>query len=128
MKEVLYKKIGRKYIPVVVEFDRDILNVGQFRLHYCYAKGAGMYAYDVTPDTAGFVAAAMIARKAMEEMMGEAAKATPSKGGRPYTKKEQETIKEFRERMGGMFPDWWTHTSPWDIAEAGINAVRNYKP
>jgi len=128
MKETLYKKVGRKYVPFAMEYDRDVLRVGQFRLHYCYANGAGMYAYDVTPDTAGFVAAAMIAQKAMEEKMAEAAKMTPNKGSRPYTKTELATIDEFRERMGGMFPTWWTQTSAWDIAKTGIDTVRNYKP
>lgn len=71
------------------------MNVGTFRLTYCYSDGGKRYWYGVTPDTTGFVAAAMVAHEAME-----AAIIDSTKGKR------------------------WA----WDIAEAGINAVRKFKP
>lgn len=125
----LYEKIGRKYVPVQIDYDRDTLKCGQFRLHYAYEDGAGMYFYDVTPDTAGFVAAAMIAHKAIEQAIRDATPANP----RPldYTKKQLAIINRYRAEMieaGGLFPQWWQHTSSWDIAKAGIDAVRNFKP
>lgn len=128
--ETLYKKVGRKYVPVRIEFDRDTLPAGCFRLHYAYENGAGMYFYDVKPDTAGFVAASMIAHKAMEQAIRDAAPAKHTALKR-YTKKQLAIIKRYRAEMveaGGLLPDWWMHTSPWDIADAGINAVKNFKP
>jgi hypothetical protein len=128
--ETLYKKIGRKYVPVRVEFDRDTLAAGCFRLHYAYENGAGMYFYDVKPDTAGFVAAAMIAHKAMEQAISDASKPR-AMDPTPYTKKQTEIIERYRKEImeaGGMFPTWWQHASTWDIAEAGIDAVRNFNP
>lgn len=130
--KTLYEKIGRKYVPYAIEWkDKDTLKTGQFRLHYAYQDGGGMYSYDVQPDTAGFVAAAMIAHKAIENAIAEAAKPTPQVTTIPYTKKQLEIINRFREEMmqaGGLFPDWWGNTRPWDIADAAIKAVREYKP
>jgi hypothetical protein len=126
----LYEKQGRKYVPVQIDCDRDTLKCGQFRLHYAYEDGAGMYFYDVTPDTAGFVAAAMIAHKAMEKAIEEASKPRPM-NPMPYTKKQQEIIKRYRQEImdaGGGLPSWWQHASTWDIADAGIEAVRRFKP
>ena len=129
--ETLYKKVGRKYVPHSIEWSsNDHLKVGQFRLHYAYEAGGGMYFYDVKPDTAGFVAAAMVAHKAMENAIAEASKPRPQ-GTIPYTKKQLDIIKRFREEMmqaGGLLPEWWMHTRPWDIASAGIDAVRKFAP
>ena len=97
MNEVLYRKVGRRYVPVS-DWDLnagDKMRVGTFRLTYCYADGGSRYWYEVTPDTAGFVAAAMVAHAAMEVAFVDAAKDK----------------------------NW-----AWTVAEAGINAVRNYKP
>jgi hypothetical protein len=126
----LYEKQGRKYVPVRIDYARDTLACGQFRLQYAYEDGAGMYFYDVTPDTAGFVSAAMIAHKAMEQAIRDATPASPHIPV-PYTKKQLAIIKRYRKEMveaGGLLPDWWQHTSSWDIAKAGIDAVRNFKP
>ena len=53
MTEPLYKKAGRKYVPVVGTWyeDRctDQMKVGTFRLVYCYSDGERRYEYEVTP-------------------------------------------------------------------------------
>lgn len=128
--ETLYKKIGRKYVPVSVNWHYDYLDgmdTGTFRLIYAYGKGERTYAYNVTPATASFDAAAMVARVAMEEKIREMAKMRPQTPI-PYTKKQLKAIEKFREEMGGMFPSWWTENASYEIAQAGIDAVRNYRP
>jgi hypothetical protein len=129
----LYEKRGRKYVPVGDRwYAGDQMQVGQFRLTYCYSGGGRRYEYNVTPDTAGFVAAAMIAREAIERAISEAKAAQPNTAGaKPYTKKQREILERFRKEMteaGGLFPDWWVNTSAWDISEAAIKAVREFKP
>ena len=127
--ETLYKKVGRKYVPVAAHWsdcDGDQMAAGTFRLTYAYGDGGKRYEYEVTPDTAAAVAAMTIAKKAMEVAIAEAAKMMPSGG--LYSKKELATIKEFRERMGGMFPCWWHQASAHDIADAAIKAVDGFKP
>lgn len=130
MAEPIYIKRGRRYIPWgnSQAWETDVLAAGRWRLEFCPRNGSHRYAYDVRPDTAGFVAAAQIAQEAMESAMNAAAVATPSTTTR-YTHKQQEIIKRFRAEMaaaGGFLPDYWTHTSANDIAKAGIDAVRKW--
>lgn len=130
---VLYKKIGRRYVVWgdAKQWSYDPMRAGQFRLTYCPRDGAGRYSYDVTPDTAGFVAAAEIAREAMESAIDEAAKSKPKPPLVPYTKRQLAIIEKFRSDMaaaGAMVPHWWTTSSSRDIALAGVDAVRAWRP
>lgn len=126
-----YIKEGRKYIPVSVHWEQqDYLPVGTFWLCYAYAKGGGMYQYDVTPDTAGFVAASMIAEKVIEEEIAKARQYEPS-GTKKYNKKQLEILAEFIEKIeaaGAMMPPMWTLQTSHEIARKAVDAVRNFKP
>lgn len=126
--ETLYRKVGRKYIPVAARWyeDGDQMAVGTFRLTYAYKDGGRRYEYDVTPDTAGAVAALMIARQAMEGAIHDAAKMRPI--SRPYTLREKELIAQFRMDMGGMMPSYWNEQTAWEISEAAVKAVREFRP
>ena len=129
MSECLYVKRGRRYIPFS-SWERetgDEMMVGTFRLTYAYADGCRRYAYNVKPDTACFVAASEIARKAMEDAIQNAAIAEPSVNAVYYTKKQLEIIKRFRAEMaaaGGLMPMYWQHTPVYDISLAAIDADR----
>ena len=127
----LYKKVGRKYVPVSAywnTFDNhDQMQVESFRLTYAYADGGKRYEYDVAPDTAGFVAAALIAKHAICEAITESSRMRPS-GQIPYTKKQLALIAQFRKDMGGMMPTWWTENSSYAIADAAIEAVKGFRP
>ena len=128
----LYEKRGRKYVPVQDRWGdgRDCMNVGQFRLTYCYSEGGRRYEYDVTPATASFVAAATVARQAMEDAIR--AKVVSNVHIKvPYTKKQLEILSRFRKEMAdakGLFPLWWENTSACDLSEAAIKAVQEFKP
>jgi hypothetical protein len=106
------------------------MKAGTFRLTFCAGEGSYRYQYDVAPDTAGFVAAAQIARVAMESAMQAAAVGRPL-GTSMYTKRQQEIIERFRQEMaaaGGLLPSMWQQSSVHEIAQAGIDAVRRWKP
>ncbi len=130
----LYRKEGRRYVldcDSTSAYNRDFMKPGQFRLTYAYKDGGRRYEYDVAPDTAAFLAAAMVAREAMEDLMGKAAVAVKREDLKPYTKKQLEVIERFRLEMheaGGLLPSWWGIPSVYDIAQAGIDAVKNYRP
>ena len=129
----LYEKRGRKYVPVAAHWadERDKMKVGQFRLTYCYTDGARRYEYNVTPATAPFVAAALIARHAMEDAIRQRVIAKEHIKNVPYTKKQLAILKRFRKEMsdaGGLLPNWWDHASSYDISEAAIKAVQEYRP
>ena len=129
--EAVYRKVGRKYVPVSAywheQHDIDRLPAGSFRLTYAYADGGQRYEYQVTPDTAGFVAAALVAKHAMCEAITEAARMRPSTPAK-YTKKQQALIAQFKRDMGGMMPSWWTENQSYAIADAAIKAVAEFKP
>jgi hypothetical protein len=130
----LYKKEGRKYVPVRAYWAEDERNdwmkAGTFRLTYAYKDGGRRFEYDVTPDTAGFAAAATLAKEAMIEAIHERSIATPNRTT-PYTKKQLAIIKEFRQKMadaGGLLPPMWTNATSDEIAYAAIEAVKGYRP
>lgn len=131
MTETLYKKVGRKYVPVSDRWDgSDQMRVGSFRLTYCYTSGGRRYEYEVTPATASWVAAAMIAKVAMEDAIRAKAVAKPH-AAIAYTKRQQEIIQRFRTEMseaGGLMPEWWDHASAYELSQAAIKAVEEYKP
>jgi site-specific DNA-cytosine methylase len=53
-------------------YDKDLMPVGSFRLVHAYSDGGRRYAYNVTPDTAAWVAAATLAVHAMTEAIHKA--------------------------------------------------------
>lgn len=130
----LYRKKGRRYVPVSdamvsMHYD-DVMRVGTWRMTYCYTESGRRYEYDVRPDTAGFVAACMLARQAMEDAIRARAPATPRPESIPYTKKQRAIIERYRAEMaeaGGNLPYWWQHTSAYELSEAAIKAVREWK-
>ncbi len=93
--ETLFRKVGRRYVPAYSladwSYDKDLMPVGSFRLVHAYSNGGRRYAYNVTPDTAGWVAAATLAVHAMTEAIHKANQLTIA-GGKPWTKKQQAAI------------------------------------
>ena len=129
MTETLYVKKGRRYhVWGNADYSLDTLPVGSFRLEHCSEDGSHRYSYGVTPDAAGFLAAAALARKAMEDAILEKAVARPNTDYE-YTPEQRKLIEKFRSDMaeaGALVPAYWIHSSAWEIAEAGVNAVLDY--
>lgn len=139
MTEAIYRKVqrgNRVHYELIGNAshwssDYDVLKPGQFRLEFASQDGMRRYAYPVSPDVAGWEAAALLARDAMEAAMRKMAVAAPQLGNRPYTKKQLAIIERYRAEMaeaGGLFPNWWQHTSAHDIAQTAIDAVRGHRP
>lgn len=129
----LYKRQGRRYVAWghAEHYNQDLLRAGQWRLSYCPRDGHTRYAYDVRPDTAGFVAAAELARDAMEQAIQQRAAATFQPGAVPYTKKQLEALENARKYLaeaGVLMPQWWEHATARELSEAGIEAVRGWEP
>jgi hypothetical protein len=127
----LYQKIGRRYHvwgdTEDRELDADVMKVGQSRLTVCLGPRARRYVYEVSPDAAGFIAAAQVAADAMAKAMRERAKARPHLGGVTYTEEQLRLIEKFRDDMaatGALAPTYWTIASADEIAQAGVKAVK----
>lgn len=130
--EPLYRKEGRRYIPTYSlaawNYDGDLMPVGSFRLVHAYSDGGCRYAYNVTPDTAGWVAAATLAVHAMTEAIHKANQLTIA-GGTPWTKKQQAAIAQANailEAAGIWSGRGWTTAAAHDVAQAGIDAVKQW--
>lgn len=123
-RETWYCKQGRKYVPVAEaeRYDYVTMPPDGFVLT-CRADGMTRYEYDVRPDSAGFLAAATVAREAMESAIRQAATYRPS-GPQKFTKRQLELIEQFKRDMGMAYPTWWQESSARDIVQAGIDAVR----
>ena len=130
--EILYRKEGRRYIPTYSlaawNYDGDLMPVGSFRLVHAYSDGGRRYEYNVTPDTAGWVAAATLAVHAMTEAIHKANQLTIA-SGTPWTKKQQAAIAQANailESAGIWSGRGWTTAAAHDVAKAGIDAVRQW--
>jgi hypothetical protein len=134
MSDQLFIKKGRRYVPYGNAGswydDRDVMKIGEFRLTYCADEGHYRARYDVTPDTAAFVAAAMIAQHEMEKAITETIIAKPSLEGQPYTDEQKQIVEKFRHDMaatGALVPHYWLHRSAAEVAKAGVDAVVQFE-
>lgn len=112
------------------QWDNDAMKPGECRLAVCSGDGMRRYQYGVTPDTAGWTAAATLAALAMEKAIMDASHAKPT-GVQPYTKTQLAVLEQCRKMMqdcGALLPTHWQHSHPSEIAQAAIDAVRNWKP
>lgn len=126
----LYKKQGRRYVPAYSvadwDCDKDHMAVGTFRLTYAYQDGGRRYEHDVTPDTAGWAAAALLAKHAMVEAMRKAStQHRPATSKLLLTKKQQQAVAQARAILNeaGVLSSMWESASPESIADAAIAAV-----
>jgi hypothetical protein len=133
--ETLYRKVGRRYEPIGTarELHRryeHFLHAGQWRMEYCPRDGRGRYWYDVKPDTASWSASAMLAEDAMLEAIDAARLAKVQEPKRQMTKRQEKAFEQAQKILaeaGLLDPQWWTHKSAYEIAKAGLDAVREYK-
>ena len=130
--EPLYRKVGRRYVPAYSlsewSYDKDLMPVGSFRLVHAYSSGGRRYAYNVTPDTAAWVAAATLAVHAMTEAIHKANQFTVS-SPKPWTKKQQAAIAQANsilEAAGIWSGRGWTTAQAYDVAQAGVDAVKQW--
>lgn len=130
--EPLYRKEGRRYIPTYSlatwNYEGDMMPVGSFRLVHAYSDGGRRYAYNVTPDTAAWVAAATLAVHAMTEAIYKANQHTIA-SGTPWTKKQQAAIAQANailEAAGIWSRRGWTTAAAHDVAQAGVDAVKQW--
>ena len=123
-------KVTYRLDTAVSDWDRDYQKPGTCRLVIAASDGLRRYAHDVTPDTAGWAAAATIARIAMERAIQERSAYSPV-APIPYTKKQLAVLAHCKKLMveaGMLMPTTWTSATPHEVSQAAIDAVRNWKP
>ena len=123
-------KVTYRLDTAASDWDRDYQKPGTCRLVIAASDGLSRYAHDVTPDTAGWVAAATIARIAMERAIQERSAYTPSVPI-PYTKNQLAVLAHCKKLMveaGMLMPQRWTSTTPHEVSQAAIDAVNAWRP
>jgi len=99
MKEIFYKKVGRRYVPVR-EYDQTLMDAFPKGSHLviCYPGGQSTR-YSINPAYAPMIAAGRVAEDKISEAIRKASDMRPKRA--PITKGQQEAwenlVKEFGE-------------------------------
>lgn len=121
MKEVFYKKRGRRYVPVS-EYDCDLFNSMPQGSHLvmCYPGGSSTR-YNINPNHAALIAASRVAEDAMSSALLKASEMRPKH--RPLTEEQRQAWQNLQRAFGDdMFA---LHTeSARALVEAGIRALQ----
>ena len=121
MKEIYYKKVGRRYVPVS-EYDSDLLDSFPKGNHLVMSyPGGKSTAYKIDPNYAALIAAGRVAQDAMCDAINQAAAMHRAKG-LVLTEKQRLAWEHFVEVMGES-GRCVHYKSVHDIAEAGIKAL-----
>lgn len=131
MSEILYRKVGRKYVPYLrsFSFDEPSLHVpiGKYALIYAFAENGRSYSYQATPDTAGFIAAVHAFKHEFVDAINRRIPATPTENpAKHWTKKQKALIDKFRDDMvatGALKPIEWQYLYPDELVDEALEEM-----
>lgn len=122
MKQIFYKKQGRRYVPVS-EYDNELLDSFPKGDHLVSVyPGGGSRRYRIDPALAPMIAAGRHAEDAICRKIQEATELRPM--NREIDEETQRKWKKFIETIPEDFRFMFTHGSARDAAEAGVNAMQ----
>ena len=122
MRQLFYKKVGRKYVPVS-EYDSELLDAFPKGNHLVMSyPGGASRRFNIEPALAPMIAAGRLAEDAISNKIREATDLRPMNReiDEETQKRWQEVIKVLPDDMRFMF----SHGSARDAAEAGVNAMQ----
>ena len=120
MKEIFYKKVGRRYVPVR-EYDSDLMSSFPQGSHLVVVRGnATSYRYQIEPDFAPVIAAGIYAQDAMTEAAVKASETRPPR--KPITEQQLAVWQQMVDVCGDDFRSL-SSASAQDISSAGIDAM-----
>ena len=126
--EVLYKKVGRRYVPAENELNyshSERQPIGSFLVSYASKAGWNSFFY-VTPKNMEFQAAGFLFRKAIEKAITEKSAYSANESIK-YTPEQQKVFEQAKKMMvesGLLMPAWWRSTSSSEIANAALDALQ----
>ncbi len=122
MKQIFYKKQGRKYVPVS-EYDNELLDSFPQGDHLVSVyPGGGSRRYRIDPALAPMIAAGRYAEDAICRKIQEATELRPM--NREIDEATQRKWKQFIATVPEDFRYMFTHGSARDAAEAGVQAMQ----
>ena len=120
MKKIYYEKVGRKYVPVA-EYDNEYLGSFSKGAHLVMCVPGGQSRrHNIDPNYAALIAAGIVAREEISRAIHRASELKPQH--KPITEGQRKAwnklAKEFGTERFAL-----QHSSAWDLAEAGMNAM-----
>lgn len=121
MKEIFYKKVGRKYVPVS-EYDSNLLDAMPKGTHIIMSYPGGQSTrYKIDPNYAAMIAAGRVAEDAISSAVVKASEMRPH--NKPITP-EQKTAWDNLAKAFDSDRYYVEMPSAREIAEAGVNAMQ----
>ncbi len=122
MKQIFYKKQGRRYVPVS-EYDNELLDSFPKGDHLVSVyPGGGSRRYRIDPAFAPMIAAGRYAEDAITRKIQEATELRPM--NREIDEDTQKKWRKFISTVPDDFRFMFTHGSARDAAEAGVEAMQ----
>jgi hypothetical protein len=122
MKQALYKKVGRRYVPVSI-MDTEFSSFPEgAHLVVSVPKNFTMYRYNIDPAVAPLVAAGLYARPAIEDALHRASEKRPART--PITPEQLSAWRRLADAFGDELA---TLHGPCiqDIAQAGVDELQH---
>ena len=123
MKEIFYKKVGRKYVPVS-EYDNELLDSFPKGAHLVQVyPGGSSRRFNINPNYAAMIAAGRIAEDAISKAIHDAGEIRQNnRGNRPLTDEQREAW-EHLVKVFGDDAKYLEFASVREHAEAGVKAM-----
>ena len=121
MKEVFYKKVGRRYVPVS-EYDSELINAFPKGNHLVMTyPGGASTRYNIDPAYAPLIAAGRVAEDAMATALYKASEMVPKR--KTVTQEQQQAWKNLQQAFDDDMFALQTKSCR-DIVEVGIQALQ----
>jgi hypothetical protein len=122
MKQLFYKKVGRRYVPVS-EYDNELLDAFPKGNHFVMSYPGGVSRrFNIEPALAPMIAAGRVAEDAICRRIQQETELRPV--NREIDETTQRKWKKFIATVPEDFRFMFTHGSARDAAEAGIKAMQ----
>lgn len=122
MKQIFYKKVGRRYVPVS-EYDSELLDAFPKGNHLVMSyPGGASRRFNIEPALAPMIAAGRLAEDAICRSIQQETELRPA--NREIDEETQRKWKKFIATIPEDFRFMFTHGSARDAAEAGVKAMQ----
>lgn len=120
MKEIFYKKVGRRYVPVY-EYDQNLMDAFPKGNHLvmCYPGGQSRV-YNIDPNYVALIAAGRVAEDAMREAVRKASEMRPTHT--PTTEEQRRAWRVLAQAFGDDLATLHIDSAH-DIVQAGLDAL-----
>ena len=122
MKEVFYKKVGRKYVPVS-EYDSTLLDALPKGAHLVLSYPGGRSTrFNIDPKFAPMIAAGRYAEDAISKSLMDASEIRPARWDK-FTEKDQRLWSAIKSCIPKEHRYMYTHGSAYEAVQAGVKAM-----